>query len=167
MLRFLLLILSLFVMASSKSQYKDSASLIQYPVKNGMAYIIDYSGIGCSFGPYSGVYIEADTDSVFHARSGKVLNVFSLGNEEKVVMIEELPGEYFIYSDIRFTKLKKGDSLQKGDFIGLMNTDGNFRCYKMDVLLMKRKKYVSSENALELLRSLNDQLCPISAGKWL
>lgn len=121
-----------------------------------MAYTFDTTIHSSNIESNPGISLEADTDSIFHFRAGKVMNVFRLSDEAMAVVIEEMPGEYIIYSNIRTANLKKGDLLKRGDFVGLMSKEGNYRPYQMDVLLLKGEKYVSSALTLTLLKTAND-----------
>lgn len=95
----------------------DLGLVQKLPMRDASAYYHEPSLYGCKM--FSAIIIESKNDSVFSICEGIIASVFDVGDEEKVIIINNEQDLFYTFAQLNFTQAKKGDHVQKGLFIGL------------------------------------------------
>ena len=111
----------------------DTVYVHNFPVKEGVIINHDYSLGKDRMG---GVYVLANSDSVFHFSNGIVSSVFSI-EDARVVLIKNSNGYFITYANLKESNLKKGDSVSKGTFIGTVLKDYDDEKFELVFVILK------------------------------
>lgn len=166
MRKLLVLILLCFSFTGFAQEIIDSSIVKEYPVRYGIVYKYYVEEVFCRT-EYPGVVIVTPQDSVFHFSDGKVIDIFSL-EEYYCAVIRNCDNMIIAYSGLKLPFVKKGESLKRGSFIGLINEKSLYHdgMNEMDVLILKGTNSLSQKECLNYTLAMRELSQPLSAYTW-
>jgi hypothetical protein len=128
----------------------ESLSILDYPVRQGIIYQNKCSSFFCC--DPSGITISTFQDSVFHFQEGIVAGTFEVGDCFALV-IKNSKGDFFTYSNLRFLNVKKGDIVNKGDYVGQIVINESGEANELDMLIYKNTGLLSAPKTIKYILS--------------
>lgn len=129
----------------------DSVKLYNFPVREGVVHLYEPKSVYYSFNSMSIMNVMSAFDSVFHFEEGQVIDVRQVG-EVFAVCIENKKNEIVVYSNLRSTSIRKGDSVKRGSFLGRLDRDFDNGCHEVDLMIFQKGEVIPFKRVLEYTR---------------
>jgi hypothetical protein len=147
-----LLIASILILLSAESFSQKLVLDVNYlPVREGKIYENpESSGHGCSIG--DGAFILTCNDSCFSLTDAIVCAVFDLGNDATIILRRDSVFITYMSFKPETVTVKKGDSVRKRAFLGLLNPKENRELNELLVMITKDLRYYSFNQIIQFIR---------------
>jgi len=140
--------------SASAQRIIDSVEIYGFPVRKAVIYEYDpKSSGGCRIFETTAPTLFTWEDTVYHFESGKVVGVYNLGDWFAVGIMNAMH-ELITYSNLKNVTIKKGDTLNKGMFLGNIVGYGYGEMNEIDVLISDSKgKPLSYQQTVNYIRN--------------
>lgn len=129
----------------------DSVKVYGYPVREGVIYQYEPKSVYASFNAMPIMNVLTRCDSVFHFEEGRIAEISQIDGVY-AVSLENKKKEIVVYSNLKEVSVKKGQTVKRGQCLGVLDKDYDDDLNQVDLLIFQKGKEIPYKKIMEYMR---------------